>query len=77
MLRAAKKIIKPAVLAASAAWYRDTPIHSWPAWLGKLHDLTVPRGVVPHPVPQPIGAANINNLIELFEQTKESIEARR
>jgi len=70
MLRAAKKIIKPAVLATSAALYRDMPIHSWPAWLGKLHDLTVPRGVVPHPVPQPFGAANINNLIELFEQTK-------
>ena len=70
MLRATKNVIKPPVLAASAALYRGLPIHSWPAWLGKLHDLTVPRGVVPNPVPQPIGAANINNLIELFEQTK-------
>lgn len=35
-----------------------------------MHDIRVPRGVVPLPGPRPIGTANINNLITLLERTR-------
>jgi hypothetical protein len=37
--------------------------------MGRVHDLTVPKGIVPHPAPSPAGAANINCLIAAFDAT--------
>lgn len=55
----------------TAAFYRQRPLATWPAIVGRLHDIKVPRGARCHPVPQPIGAANINNLICLLERTRD------
>lgn len=68
-VRIAKRIAKPALLRFTAAVYRNRPLPSWPPFVGRIHDISVPRGVIPHSVPQPSGAANINNLISLFKRT--------
>lgn len=36
---------------------------------GRIHDLSIPRGVVPNPRPEPRGPADINILLELLERT--------
>jgi len=64
-------LAKPIVKSLTAAFYVKRPLASWPALVGHVHGINVPRGVIPHPAPQPVGAANINNLIHLLEQTRE------
>jgi hypothetical protein len=66
-----KRLAKPALRKLTAAFYLKRPLASWPALVGRIHDISVPRGVSPHPTPQPIGGANINNLICLLERTRE------
>lgn len=50
--------------------YRTAPIASWPPIMSRIHGIDVPRAVIPHPTPQPVGPANINNLIRLLDQTR-------
>jgi hypothetical protein len=50
--------------------YAHRPIASWPPILGVLHEISVPKGVIPHAEPLPIGTANINNLIHMLEKTR-------
>lgn len=68
--RMSRQLVKPVLLKWTAAFYRNRPLASWPARIGSIHDISVPRGVKPHPTPQPVGGANINNLIELFEKAR-------
>jgi hypothetical protein len=70
MVRTAKRLAKPVLQRLTAAFYSYQPLASWPPFVGRIHDISVPRGVTPHPVPQPIGAANINNLTSLLERTR-------
>jgi O-methyltransferase len=63
---AAKPVLRP----LTASLYGSRPLQSWPAIIGRIHEISVPRAVVPHPVPMPIGTANINNLISLMELTR-------
>jgi O-methyltransferase len=56
--------------AMSAPWARKLPLRVWPAWLGALHGVKVPRGVVRNPVKSPAGTSNINILLRLLEQTE-------
>ena len=49
--------------------YVNRPISSWPGILGMVHDIRVPRGVKPNPVPLPHGAANINIILTLVDRT--------
>lgn len=65
--QAAKRIFQK----TTPLFYGDVPIASWPPIMGRIHDVSVPRAVVPNPVPQPVGAANINNLIHLIDQTRD------
>jgi hypothetical protein len=65
-----QRVLKPVLRLATASIYAHRPLSSWPPIVGRLHDIKVPRGAVPHPTPQPIGAANINNLIWLIEKTR-------
>jgi O-methyltransferase len=51
------------------AHYLTRPLTTWPVLLGKIHDVRVPRGIKPHPVPRPTGAANINILLEMIDRT--------
>jgi hypothetical protein len=62
--------VKPVLRLATAAIYKHRPLSSWPPVLGLIHDIAVPRGVVPNPTPLPVGTANINNLICLLEKTR-------
>jgi hypothetical protein len=53
-----------------AARYLDRPLATWPPRLGRILDINVPLGVSPLPSPLPYGAANINNLITLFDRVR-------
>ncbi len=66
-----KRLVKPGLRGLTAALYWNRPLASWPTLVGRLHDISVPRGVIPNPTPQPTGAANINNLIFLLERTRD------
>lgn len=66
-----KEVAKSAVRKMSPIFARLLPIKSWPAWLGRVHDVQVPRAVVPQSVPAPTGRANINILLQMIERTKE------
>ena len=50
-------------------YFVTRPISSWPASLGLVHDIRVPRGVLPNAIPSPLGCANINIILELVERT--------
>lgn len=70
IVRVPRRLVKPVVLKWTAVLYRNRPLASWPARMGSIHDINVPRGVTPHATPQPVGGANINNLIDLFDRTR-------
>lgn len=71
MVGSGKRIIKQIVQWSTVPVYRNRPLAEWPSLMGRLHYLTVPRGMVPNPSPQPLGTANINTLIYLIEQTRD------
>jgi hypothetical protein len=60
-----------AARAATARWLKKAPVETRPGWLGQLHEVALPRNVIPHPVPSPTGGANINILFELLSRTSE------
>ena len=64
-----KKALKNAVRAVTAKWYARVPVRRWPPVMARIHDLSIPRAVEPHPEPAPIGGANINILLELLDST--------
>jgi hypothetical protein len=68
--RPVRRLIRTIATPLTAKLYADVPIASWPPRLGSLHEITVPRAIIPHPEPLPIGSANINNLIHMLEQTR-------
>jgi hypothetical protein len=70
MTSIAKRLAKPLLRRLTAVPYRNVALASWPPIIGRIQDIAVPRGVEPHPTPQPIGVANINNLITLLERTR-------
>jgi O-methyltransferase len=63
--------VKPLLQNLTAARYTNRPVESWPPFVGTLHEINVPRGVVPNPIPQPVGGANINNVVTLFNRTRD------
>jgi O-methyltransferase len=68
--RPVRQLIRAVAEPLTAQLYANRPIESWPPILGVLHEISVPRGVIPHPEPLPVGEANINNLIHMLEQTR-------
>jgi O-methyltransferase len=66
-----KRILKNTLYWGTAHVYRDRPLASWPAFMGRLHDMTVPRSMDPNPSPLPVGSANINTLTHLIDQTRD------
>lgn len=52
--------------AVSSRLARRLPVEEWPAWLGRIHNIQVPRGVVSKPVRTPRGPANVNILLRLI-----------
>jgi Predicted O-methyltransferase len=59
-----------AVRTATAPWLRIRPIEARPAWLGRLHEVAVPRLVQPYLAPSPASQANINVIFSQLEQTQ-------
>lgn len=55
---------------ASSGWVARRPLADVPGWLGRLHDIKVPRGMPRLPSPTPLCAANINILLALVERTR-------
>jgi hypothetical protein len=66
-----RRVVKPILKSATASFYRGRPIADWPSYFTWLHEISVPRGMVPHETPQPIGAANVNNLFQLIDETRD------
>jgi O-methyltransferase len=56
---------------ASSGWVAKRPLAQVGGWLGRLHDIKVPRGMAKLPAPTPCCAANINILIALIDQALE------
>ncbi len=53
----------------NVGWFRGWRVRSLPAWFGKLHEISVPRGVKPAPKPDPASNANINVILDLLDAT--------
>src|SRR5258708_875080 len=62
--------IKHLLRTASAPFLRNLDVRSWPGVLGRVHDLSVPKGVIPNPDPSPCGPANIGILLDLLDRTQ-------
>jgi hypothetical protein len=60
-----------AARTATAPWLRRPPIETRPAWLGRLHEIALPRLVRPYPAPSPASQANINVIFSQLEQTQD------
>lgn len=65
-----KGLIKSMLREVTAPLYARQPLRDWPAVIGRIHDLSVPKGTRPHPEPKPEGRANINILLHLLEKTQ-------
>jgi O-methyltransferase len=65
MRQAAKQVIRH----LTAPLFARVPISRWPTVMGRIHDLSIPKSVVPNPRPEPRGAADINILFELLDRT--------
>jgi hypothetical protein len=46
---------------------RRLPVETIPGWLGKMHGISVPKGVVPLSTPSPASAANIKIILNLVK----------
>jgi len=66
-----KRLAIPVLRRLTLPFYLNRPLGSWPAFFGRIHGISVPKGVSPNPTPQPVGSANINNLICLLERTRQ------
>jgi O-methyltransferase len=44
-------------------------VRKWPRIAARVHDLSLPAAVIPNPHPAPCGAANINIILDLLDQT--------
>jgi hypothetical protein len=53
----------------TAPVFTRIPLKSWPAAAGRIHDLSIPKGVIPNAKPEPRGPADINILLELLDRT--------
>lgn len=62
--------IKQGLRAITAPMLAKVPLQQWPAIAGLIQDLSIPKGVVPHPQPAPVGAANINILLTLLDAVR-------
>lgn len=65
MRQAAKNILRH----FTAPVFSRVPLRTWPAVMGRIHDLSVPKGVKANPSPEPRGSADINILLELLDRT--------
>jgi O-methyltransferase len=65
-----KQTAKAVLRVVTPSFYSARPIQTWPAWMGRVHDLKLPKAVVPQPSPAPTGAANINIIFRLVDCTR-------
>src|SRR5215469_3338244 len=71
MLSVKAAIRDSAVLRAaqdlSAPLIRRMPVEFIPAWLGKMHGISIPKRIVPLAKPSPASAANIKVIVSLVK----------
>jgi hypothetical protein len=67
--KTAKKTVRQALGPVTAALFIRVPLNSWPAFVGRIHGIKTPKGTVRRSVPEPLGGANINILLELLRRT--------
>lgn len=65
-----ESLVLRALQDASSARVAQRPLAQVPGWLGRLHDIKVPRAVANLPAPTPFCAANINVLLALLDQAR-------
>jgi hypothetical protein len=63
--RAAKSVLRQ----LTPPIYSQRLLAQWPAWLEKVHEVSVPRAVIPQPRLTAAGGANINILLRMVDQT--------
>jgi O-methyltransferase len=64
-----REVCKRIFRSITAPFLIRLPLRYWPCLVGRLHDLSIPRGVEPQRELLPSGAANIKILIELLNRT--------
>src|SRR6266851_1129643 len=64
-----RQVVKRVLQAMTAKICGARPISSWPAFLGRIHEIRLPRSVIPQHSCSPTGSANINILIAMIDQT--------
>ncbi len=68
LIKKMKRIARRVIAFFSLPVFRRHPIESWPAWVGNIHEISVPSNVPPKKARSPSGAANINILLELVDR---------
>ena len=72
--RLARFVVTPRgqrVAASTVGWLRGWRLRSLPAWFGELHEISVPRGVIPAASPDTASSANINVILDLVDTVTE------
>ncbi len=65
-----RRSVLGALQAATGPWVSRWPLAELPAWLGRLHEINVPRGAAKNPVPAPYGPAHIKVLLALAQEVR-------
>src|SRR6266478_5633324 len=64
-----RQVVKRVLQAMTSKICGARPISSWPAFLGRIHEIRLPRSVIPQHSCSPTGSVNINILIAMIDQT--------
>ena len=64
-----RRVVKRVLQAMTAKICGARPISSWPALLGRIHEVRLPRSVIPQYSCSPTGSVNINILMAMIDQT--------
>lgn len=59
---------KNGLRSVSAPLLLRMDVREWPPVAARIHDLSLPRAVIPHPAPAPYGQANINIILDLLDR---------
>jgi O-methyltransferase len=66
-----RRAIKLVLRRISAPLLAQKDVRKWPRIAARIHDLSLPAAVIPHPAPSPSGAANINIILDLLDEVAE------
>src|SRR6266446_1348458 len=64
-----QQVVKRVLQDMTARICGARPLSTWPAFLGRIHEIRLPRNVTPQHSCSPTGSVNINILIAMIDQT--------